>query len=406
MGRDGINRREFMGKATAGVLSAGLGLPLLKTKSFSSDQSNKIIYRTLGRTNLHIPVVSFGVMNSDSPDLIQRALDSGISHLDTAHLYLRGNSERVIGEVLQRNGNRDKIKVATKMRFARDGAKGIFSLKGTDREPVANEENLFKQLEISLQRLRTNYVDILYVHSCYSPQMATYEPVMNGMVKAKKQGKARFIGVSTHRDEPNVIRACADAGIYDVVLTTYNFAQNHREEVKKAIHYAAAKGVGIVAMKTQGGRRLQESGEIEINHEAALKWVLEDENVCTAIPGMTTFDQLDKNMKVMNNLALSAAEKRYIEFASKLKGKLYCQNCRSCLSTCSTRVEIPNLMRAYMYAKGYGNYVQAGMTISELPKNRGLHICRSCSSCTASCPNGINIDSRIKALIEERLYLG
>jgi len=320
MRRDGINRREFLAKTTVGVFSTGLGLPLLKTKSFSSVQDNKIIYRTLGRTSLRIPVVSFGVMNSDSPDLIQRALDSGINHLDTAHLYLRGNSERVIGEVLQRSGNRDKIHVATKMRFARDGEKGVFSLKGTEREPVANEENLFKQLEISLQRLRTDYVDILYVHSCYSPQMATYEPVMNAMVKAKKQGKARFIGVSTHRDEPNVIRACADAGIYDVILTAYNFAQNHREEVKKAIQYAAGKGLGIVAMKTQGGRRLQESGEIEINHEAALKWVLSDENVCTTIPGMTTFDQLDKNMKVMNDLAMSSNEKRYVEFASKLKG--------------------------------------------------------------------------------------
>ena len=406
MRRDGINRREFLAKTTVGVFSTGLGLPLLKTKSFSSVQDNKIIYRTLGRTSLRIPVVSFGVMNSDSPDLIQRALDSGINHLDTAHLYLRGNSERVIGEVLQRSGNRDKIHVATKMRFARDGEKGVFSLKGTEREPVANEENLFKQLEISLQRLRTDYVDILYVHSCYSPQMATYEPVMNAMVKAKKQGKARFIGVSTHRDEPNVIRACADAGIYDVILTAYNFAQNHREEVKKAIQYAAGKGLGIVAMKTQGGRRLQDSGEIEINHEAALKWVLSDENVCTTIPGMTTFDQLDKNMKVMNDLAMSSNEKRYVEFASKLKGKLYCQNCRSCISTCSRRVEIPKLMRAYMYAKGYGNYIQAGMTISELPKSRGLNICQSCSSCTASCPNGINIDMRIKTLIEERIYLG
>ncbi len=406
MGRDSINRREFLGKTAAGVFFAGLGLPLIMIKNHSSNQSNKIIYRTLGRTKLRIPVVSFGVMNSDSPDLIQRALDSGINHLDTAHLYLRGNSERVIGEVLQRSGNRDKICVATKMRFARDGEKRIFSLKGTEREPAANEENLFKQLEISLQRLRTDYVDILYIHSCYSPQMATYEPVMNGMVKAKKQGKARFIGVSTHQDEPNVIRGCADAGVYDVVLTAYNFAQNHREEVKKAIQYAAGKGVGIVAMKTQGGRQLQESGEIEIKHEAALKWVLEDENVCTTIPGMTTFDQLDQNMKVMNDLAISAAEKRYLALASKLKGKLYCQNCRSCISTCCTRVEIPKLMRAYMYAKGYGNYIQAGMTIAELPKKRGLNICQSCSSCAASCPNGINIGSRIKTLIEEKLYLG
>jgi predicted aldo/keto reductase-like oxidoreductase len=190
------------------------------------------------------------------------------------------------------------------------------------------------------------------------------------------------------------------------VLTAYNFAQNHREHVKKSIEYAAKKGVGIVAMKTQGGRRLQQSGKIEINHEAALKWVLEDENVCTTIPGMTTFDQLDQNFRVMNNLGLSVAERRELQMASNLKGKLYCQNCRSCIPTCPSKVEIPNLMRAFMYAKGYGNYIQAGMTAAQIPRKRGLDECRSCSSCTAFCPDGINIGSRVNTLIDEKLYLG
>ena len=406
MGTNRINRREFIGKAAAGLFSTGLGLPLLKTNAYSTDQPHNIVYRTLGRTNLRIPVVSFGVMNSDSPDLIKRALDMGINHLDTAHVYLRGNSERVIGEVLEQTGNRDKVYVATKMRFSRDREKNVFTLKGTEREPGATEENFFKQLETSLQRLRTDYVDILYLHSCYSAQMAAYEPMMNALVKAKKQGKARFIGTTTHSSEPEVIRASVDAGVYDVVLAAYNFAQNHREEVKKAIQYAASKGVGIVAMKTQGGRRLQESGKIEINHQAALKWVLEDENVCTSIPGMTTFDQLDQNIGVMNNLALSSKEKAYIQFASQMKGKLYCQNCRSCIPSCPNAVEIPNLMRTFMYAKGYGNYIQARETAAELPKKRGLNVCRTCSSCTASCPNGINIGSRVNTLIEEKLYLG
>lgn len=271
MGHMRMNRRDFIGKAASGLFSTSFALPFLKAGATNRGQSQKMVYRTLGRTKLRIPVVSFGVMNSDSPDLIKEALDMGINHLDTAYLYLRGNSERVIGEVLERAGTRDKIYVATKMRFARDTKKGIFLLKGSGREPAATEENLFKQLEICLGRLRTDYVDILYLHSCYSPQMATYEPLMNALVKAKKSGKARFIGVSTHRDEPNVIRATVDAGIYDVVLPAYNFVQEHREEVKKAIQYAAGKGVGVVAMKTQGGRQLQEEGKVEVNHEAALK---------------------------------------------------------------------------------------------------------------------------------------
>ncbi len=401
-----MKRREFIGKSAFGLFSAGLATPFLNKEIVGQERESKIIYRTLGRTNLRIPIVSFGVMNSDSPDLIKRALDRGITHLDTAHVYLRGNSERVIGEVLERNGNREKVYVATKMRFARDNEKRVFLLRGSAREPGATAENLFEQLETSLQRLRTDYVDILYLHSCYSPQMATYEPLMNALVKAKKQGKARFIGTTTHADMANVIRATADAGIYDVVLTAYNYVQEEKEEVKKAIQYAVGKGVGVVAMKTQGGRRLQQDPDVEINHQAALKWVLNDENVCTTIPGVTTFEQLDLNLGVMNDLALTGKEQRDLQLAGSMRGTLYCQNCRSCIPTCPRGVEVPKLMRSYMYAKGYGNYVQARTTIAELPENQGLNVCRECSPCTASCRRDIDIGSRIKSLIDEDLYLG
>ncbi len=405
MGKN-MKRREFIGKAALGFFSAGLTTPFLKKGIDSQEKESKVIYRTLGRTNLRIPIVSFGVMNSDSPDLIKRALDRGINHLDTAHGYLRGNSERVIGEVLERGGNRDKVYVATKMRFARDNQKAVFLPRGSAREPGATEENLFEQLETSLKRLRTDYVDILYLHSCYSPQMATYEPLMNALVKVKKQGKARFIGTSTHTDMVNVIKATVDAEVYDVVLTAYNYVQEEKEAVRKAIRYAAEKGVGVVAMKTQGGRRLQQDPDVEINHQAALKWVLNDENVCTTIPGMTTFEQLDLNMGVMNDLSLTGEEQKDLQVAASMRGTLYCQNCRSCVPTCPQGIEVPKLMRAYMYAKGYGNYVQAGTTIAELPEMQGLDVCRECSQCTASCLRDINVGSRVKSLIAEGLYLG
>jgi predicted aldo/keto reductase-like oxidoreductase len=401
-----MKRREFFGKAALGLATVGFTKPFLKKAAGSQEKALNIVTRTLGRTGLRVPIVSFGVMNSDSPDLIQRALDLGVTHLDTAHLYLRGNSERVIGEVVERNGSREKVHIATKMRFARDGDKNVFLLQGTEREPGATEENLFKQLETSLQRLRTDYVDILYLHSAYSPQMAVFEPVMKALVKAKEQGKARFIGVSTHKNVPDVLRTVADAGVYDVVLAAYNYVLEDREEVKNAISYASQKGVGIVAMKTQGGRRLQESSSLEINHQAALKWVLNDENVCTAIPGMTTFEQLDLNMGVMDDLALSEKEQKDLRMAASMRGTLFCQNCGFCVTTCSRRVEIPKLMRSYMYAKGYGNHVQARTTIAEIPEKKGLFVCRDCSNCSAFCRRGIDIGSRVNTLISEGLHSG
>jgi predicted aldo/keto reductase-like oxidoreductase len=401
-----MKRREFIGKTALGVAAAGLSTPLVKKAGAEQEQKTKIVYRTLGRTGLRIPLVSFGVMNSDSPDLINRALDMGINHLDTAHVYIRGNSERVIGEVLEKRGGRDNVYVATKMRLARDREKNVFTLKGTEREPGATEENLIEQLETSLERLRTDYVDILYLHSCYSPEMATFEPLMNALGKVKKQGKARFIGTSTHADIANVIRATADAGIYDVVLAAYNYVMEEKEEIKKAIAYAADKGVGVVAMKTQGGRRLQQDPDSEINNQAALKWVLNDENVCTTIPGMTTFEQLDMNMGVMNDLSLTGQEQKDLQIAAAMRGTLFCQNCRACVPTCPNHVGVPNLMRAYMYAVGYGNYFQARSTIAELPGKMGLEVCRSCSGCQATCRRGIDIGDRVKSLIAEGLSWG
>ncbi|MBT8248520.1 MAG: aldo/keto reductase [Acidimicrobiia bacterium] len=402
MKNKGVSRRWFIGGAATGVVSTGLDLTGY-SHAISSNAANdgtpapKIEYRVLGRTGLKIPLISFGVMNSDNPDLLYRAFDLGLNHLDTAHGYLRGKSEQVIGEVVKQRGNRDSISIATKMYFARDRERGVFSNEASARAPAPTEQSLFKLLETSLQRLRTDYVDILYLHSCYSPEMATYEPVMSALVKAKEQGKARFIGVSTHRDEPNVIRATVDADVYDVVLTAYNYLQDHKEAVGEAIAYAAGKGVGVVAMKTQGGKRLQKEG-VEINHQAALKWVFANPHVCTAIPGMTTFEQMDSNFSIMADPELSEGEERELKLASLLPGTYFCQSCRECIPSCPEQVEIPTLMRASMYAEAYGNTIQAAETIATVPEERGLGVCADCASCQARCRRDLPIAERLRDL--------
>jgi predicted aldo/keto reductase-like oxidoreductase len=221
---------------------------------------------------------------------------------------------------------------------------------------------------------------------------------MNALVKAKEQGKARFIGVSTHRDEPNVIRATVDAGVYDVVLTSYNYLQDHKDAVGDAIAYAAGKGVGVVAMKTQGGKRLNQQEGVEINHQAALKWVFANPHVCTSIPGMTTFEQMDSNVSIMADLELSESEERELKLASLLPGTYFCQSCRECVPTCPEQVEIPTLMRASMYAEAYGNIVQAEETIATVPAERGLRVCAGCASCQARCRRDLPIADRLRGL--------
>ncbi|RJR54399.1 MAG: hypothetical protein C4576_00660 [Desulfobacteraceae bacterium] len=396
MAESGISRRKFIITGAAGVAAVGLGGLRGESAAKESPAFPHIIERTLGRTGLKIPVVSFGVMNSDSPDLIRKAIDLGIRHLDTAHLYLRGNSETVIGLILEERKCRDKMVLATKMYFDRDKDRKIFLPDGGGRGFPATEARFDEQLALSMKRLRTDYLDILYLHSCEAPQMARYEPMIKIFTKAKEAGKTRFIGITTHTREPETIRAAVDAGVWDVILTSYNFMQKHREEVRASILYAAEKGVGIVAMKTQGGVQMNRESPAQVNHRAALKWALSEKNVCTAVPGITAFDQMDLDFGVMKDLSLSADEEEALRKSAAVTS--FCQQCGSCVGSCVQKAQIPTLMRAYMYAEAYHNLIQAEIAMAEIPKGQGLDACGRCEECSALCRFGIPINQRVRAL--------
>jgi uncharacterized protein len=396
-----VDRRNFIFKSAIGLSGAGLAAPLLHAGTEEKAKTPKTIYRTMGRTKLEVPVLSFGVMNTDSPDLIKKALEMGLKYLDTANVYLRGNSETSIGRVLKETGMRDKVYVATKVMLARDWQKAVFSNEGSGFAPAATAENFNKQLDQSLGRLQTDHVDVLFVHACDSAAMVNYEVTLNAAVKAKEAGKARFIGVSGHRSA-EIIRAAVDAKVYDVVLATINFQLEDKDDVAKAIAYAKESGVAIVAMKTQGGARRPGGPEgqgdaASFNHKAALKWALNLDGVCTAIPGMTTFDQLALNFSVMEDLVLTEGEKKDLKLSS-LDGGGYCQNCRACVPQCPRDVEVPNLMRAFRYAEGYGNFSEAEFTLGMMPKDRGLAACRNCLDCQVQCRHGIPIDRNVKTI--------
>lgn len=391
-----MKRRDFLLQGAAAAAAAGLAVPSLRASSTGKKPGGKIVYRTLGRTGLKVPVLSFGVMNTDSPDLIRKALDLGLNHLDTANGYMRGNSEASIGRVLKETGMRDKVYVSTKIWLSRDWNTGGFTPEDSGRSPGANAANFNRMLGESLTRLQSSYVDILYVHACDNAGMVTFENTMRAAVKAKEAGKARFIGVSTHTGVAEVIRAAVDAKVYDVVEAAFNFQRDDRDETARAIEYARENGVGIVAMKTQGGARREGDAE-SFPHKAALKWVLSHEGVTTTIPGMTTFEQLDLNFSVMADLAMTAGEKKAVQMSGLLRGG-YCQNCGACVAQCPSRVAVPDLMRAYTYAEGYGNFSHAEWTLGNLPADRGLAACAGCSECKVDCRHGVNVSGRVQKL--------
>jgi predicted aldo/keto reductase-like oxidoreductase len=387
------NRREFLKKGVTGlagltVLPAVLsGEGRAKTDE-QSVQKEKMVYRTLGKTGIELPVVSMGVMNADNPKLVEAALQKGIVHLDTAHGYSRGRNEEMIGGVIK-DFPRDSIVIATKVvGEPEDRRTGMFT-EETKPEPFV------EKFETSLERLGTDYVDILYLHSVVKREAVLFEPLLSAMVKLKKEGKTRFIGVSTHGNEPEVIRAAIESKEHDVVLTAYNFRQPHVAEVEKAMAEATEAGIGIVAMKTQAGVFWDRERQHQINMKAALKWALKNENVHTTIPGFTTFDQLNEDLSVMEDLSLTPEEKENLQLGMKsdMEG-LYCSQCGSCVEQCPRHLDIPTVMRSYMYAYGYKN-LSAAKDAFRMSRVTGSD-CDGCEVCRIDCKMGFAVKNNIE----------
>ncbi|OQX52747.1 MAG: hypothetical protein B5M54_08185 [Candidatus Aminicenantes bacterium 4484_214] len=388
-----LKRRTFLKLGATGLTT--LTLPLGK-QAFSGpslqEKKGKFIYRTLGKTGLKVPIVSMGVMNADNPNLVQAALDAGILLLDTAHTYQRGRNETMIGQVIK-GRPRDSFYIATKVPGpSRD--KSLAELPSREMKKA-----FLEKFETSLKRLGLDCVEIFYLHNITTAKDALFEPMLEALQQAKKEGKARFIGVSTHKNEPEVIRAAIQSNIYDVVLTSFNFRQDHREEVRRAIREASQAGLGICIMKTQAGVYWDREKTQPINMKAALKWALNEPHAHTAIPGMTTFDQLELDLSVMEDLTLTEAELQDLKLASQAPG-YFCQQCDQCLPTCRQSLPLSTLMRAYMYAASYGNLSQAYAVVSslDLPDNP----CQTCSTCSAKCVKGMEIGPRIQDVLKIR----
>jgi predicted aldo/keto reductase-like oxidoreductase len=241
--------------------------------------------------------------------------------------------------------------------------------------------------------LKMEYVDILYIHDIRNPEMLTYKPIIDAVKKLKKDGRVKYIGFSTHANEAVVIDAAAGLNTFDVILTSYNFKQTYVNELNAAIKKASMAGIGIVAMKTlAGGGFLDKEKTKPINSTAALKWVLSNPDVTTTIPGMTDFDQLDLNVKILADLNISDSEKKDLVIAMAETG-LYCTGCTKCLQSCTKNLPVPDMMRAYMYAYGYSNPGMAFSLLGELGTNDNP--CSGCDNCQVNCTKNFNIREKI-----------
>ena len=387
------SRREFIVKP---ILWAGAASVIGKTESLLANPVNEkasspILERTLGKTGITLPVVSMGVMNADIPGLLRRAYELGIRHFDTAAVYQQGRNEEMVGNVIKELGIRDKVVISTKQP-SRDHSQNAAEAKRRFVEAV----------ESSLRRLQMDHVDILYHHAVDSIEDARAEGPLEALHSLKKDGKTRFVGISTHKTV-DVLSEAIRLNLFDVALVMLNYTMAHDSEILSTIERAAKSGIGIVAMKTQAGGTVRPDAKLPkelpaASQTALLKWALNHEFVTTAIPGFSTYEHLEQDFSVARSLAYTYEEERFLADKNFTATAEFCQQCGECREDCPKQVDIPVLMRSHMYAVQYRNTRMARQMLASVAPGRGLDACNSCESCAVTCRNTVQIARKIAQL--------
>ncbi|HOZ20679.1 MAG TPA: aldo/keto reductase [bacterium] len=376
---DHINRRGFLrDAAAAGLLLGAAGLPLqgMAQNKEKEKEEPVILYRTLGKTGLQMTILGYGAMRTSDPAVIRQAVDMGINNIDTARGYMDGHNEEIVAKAL--GDLRKKVVITTKIR-------------------VGTKERMNADIDASLAALNTDYIDILLLHGLKRDEEVQNEEWIGLLQEAKKAGKVRFAGFSTHNNMSGTLRAAVKGGFFDVVLTAYNFKSE--PDLTKAIAEAAKAGIGIIAMKTQAGGYTDAAMGGLNPHQAALKWALDDQNVTCAIPAMVTFDQLNENFSVMGS-HLGWLDRKTLHRYGRVIDDRLCRFCNRCADQCEHGVAISDIQRCLMYAEGYGDEALALSSYADLGREAGLSACRSCSGCTVTCPNGVNITANLQRAMQ------
>lgn len=365
------SRRKFL---QAGLILPAAGLVSSRSPEFFSPAPEGLVYRTLGKTGLKVTAVGCAAGAIPDPDILARALDLGINYYDTARIYGQGKSEEILGRAIK--GKRDKIVLASK------------TYSNT-------KDTILKDLETSLKLLGTDHLDIYHQHSRHTPKEITDE-MIETMELVKKQGKTRFIGVSTH--DPNaMVDFILKVGKFDAVQTTYSYAIGapYRDGAIGRLHDA---GIGVIAMKVviatatpkgDEGNHLSNEGGL-----AAIKWVLRNPAISTTVPWAETLEELEINFRAMTEKYTPEDEWMLYARSEQIR-ELYCRMCFQCKDKCPKGIPVADELRFLAYNDFKGNFHEAREGFWNLPREIRNIRCSDCSECVIQCPNGVKVKERL-----------
>jgi predicted aldo/keto reductase-like oxidoreductase len=345
-------------------------------------------YRLLGRTGFRVSDISLGsgrIRGEIGERVAREAIERGVNYFDTAPDYSETGSELALGKAMK--GHRDQMFLATKF-CTPQGHLPVGS-------PV---ETYMEVVNGSLERLQTDYVDLVHVHACDTVERLLDPNVHEAFVKLKQQGKARFLGFSSHT--PNleaVANAAIDDGRFDVMMLAYHHGA--WPELASIVDRAAQKQIGVVAMKTLKGAKhrglLENRDEADSYSQAAFKWVLANPSVSCLVISFRELSNVDEYLFASGKRPSSKDFALLEKYDGLIAGKHCYPHCGACLNACPAGVPIDDVLRYRMYFEDYGEQKQAMRLYARLDTQ--VDRCSGCHMpCAGTCPHGVSIPTRVR----------
>ena len=364
----GVTRREFVKTVgLTGLVIAGAGVPgaIADTeKPAGASQASAMPQRKLGKTGVDVSILNLGGMfdTINNQLLLKQALKWGVTFWDTAESYGNNLSEVGYGRFFSRNpGTREKVFLTTKL--------------------VPKGGNLTERFNKCLDRLKTNYVDLFYIHSITGIDDMT-PAFKEWAAEMKKAGKIKYFGFSTHTNMADCLLGAAKLDWIDAAMLTYNLHLVDDPKMQAAVDACAKSGIGLVAMKTMGmgpgtpktpskaGLKVAERflGKGFTDKQAKLKVVWENPNfasICSQMPNLTI---LSANVAAARDMTkLGREDFHYLrQYAQETKAD-YCAGCgHICQDATGGAVPVNEVLRCLMYYRDYGEAELARETFASL----------------------------------------
>jgi predicted aldo/keto reductase-like oxidoreductase len=370
-------------------------------------------YRKFGRLDVQVSALGFGCMRLpilgddagriDEPEairMIRHAVDRGVNYIDTAYPYHQGQSERLVAKALK-DGYREKVYLATKF----------------PSWMLREHADFYRLLDEQLQKLETGRIDFYLLHALNKAHWETMLRcgVFEAIKEYLKSGKVGHIGFSFH-DDLETFKTIIDAYDWDFCQIQYNYLDEHRQAGLEGLRYAAARGIAVIVMEPLlGGKLATEpprqvadiwagSGVKRTPAEWALRWVWNHPEVSVVLSGMSTFGQVEENLRIADEAlpdSLSADEMEAVERVKQAYNampKIDCTGCEYCMP-CPYGVQIPRNLRMYNALMMFNDLKQKGEYL-KLDESARASGCQACRNCEKACPQKLKISELMPRVVE------